>query len=784
GLDSVESLMIVGHTHVYLIENYFHCVDGNVVDMDDAPRELCDPYIQLIRPQVASRTKTRFPKLHASRSWPLASLSCISRRKFLLRDIGLEMFFCDGASILITCTSTKQRNAVHAALAGHCSGKGLDRELGAAFDISSAPLHTIQDASAAGAFLSSRLASAFLASAAVAAKLLDLTHKWRHGRLSNFFYLMAVNTMAGRTANDLSQYPVFPWVLADYDSEALDLDASASFRDLARPMGAQSDARAAQFCERYHALKSFGDAHAPPFHYGTHYSSAMIVASYLIRMRPFVLSYLLLQGGAFDHADRLFHSVRKAWRSASCDNTTDVRELTPEFFYLPEFLRNSNRFDLGTLHSGEPVDDVELPPWAHGSAHVFIARNRDALESTHVSRRLHLWIDLVFGCKQTGAEAEAALNVFHHLSYEGAINLDGIVDEVEKRAMIGMINNFGQTPLKLFLRPHPPRLVYNAPDRYLAGMDASLRRLELHAGTCSPHAVARLEYASGMWVGRAAGSCGDDSVLVWRPDASRAGRVFGTLFVGGAVHVNVHLAAVSAVLPVGDKRVLTAGVDGTIKCWDASAADARLVLQTVWRGHVHAVRALVHTRSFNVCISLDNHGGLVLWDVTRGRFVRQLVAPERVRVARTVSVSNDSGCVCVVAAVKYVNALTVYTLNGDALVRAAVEPGEVSSVAFAESRPSLVDAPPTDLLHVYWGSEFITVAYSLPRRVLRVYEMRCGAAGYAVRLAYTYDMTSLMQAAVTAMVVLKETDFDGEECLVRGRVSFVLGDARGHVYTY
>ncbi len=28
-------------------------------------------------------------------------------------------------------------------------------------------------------------------------------------------------------------------------------------------------------------------------------------------------------------------------------NTSDVKELTPEFFYLPDFLRNADRFCLG-----------------------------------------------------------------------------------------------------------------------------------------------------------------------------------------------------------------------------------------------------------------------------------------------------------------------------------------------------------------------------------------------------------------------------------------------------
>lgn len=43
----------------------------------------------------------------------------------------------------------------------------------------------------------------------------------------------------------------------------------------------------------------------------------------------------------------MFHSVREAWLSASKHNMADVKELIPEFFYLPEFLLNANNFDLG-----------------------------------------------------------------------------------------------------------------------------------------------------------------------------------------------------------------------------------------------------------------------------------------------------------------------------------------------------------------------------------------------------------------------------------------------------
>jgi hypothetical protein len=56
---------------------------------------------------------------------------------------------------------------------------------------------------------------------------------------------------------------------------------------------------------------------------------------------------LNVQGGHFDLADRMFHSVKDAWLSAAKHNMADVKELIPEFFYLPEFLSNCNNFDLG-----------------------------------------------------------------------------------------------------------------------------------------------------------------------------------------------------------------------------------------------------------------------------------------------------------------------------------------------------------------------------------------------------------------------------------------------------
>ena len=56
---------------------------------------------------------------------------------------------------------------------------------------------------------------------------------------------------------------------------------------------------------------------AQPFHYGTHYSSSAGVLYYLIRLEPYTKIALELQGGKFDHADRLFFSLAHAWNLSS-----------------------------------------------------------------------------------------------------------------------------------------------------------------------------------------------------------------------------------------------------------------------------------------------------------------------------------------------------------------------------------------------------------------------------------------------------------------------------------
>ncbi|KAE8151119.1 hypothetical protein BDV25DRAFT_100324 [Aspergillus avenaceus] len=676
GLEACEGLLISGKDHIYILDNFFQRSDGEIVNVWQAPSEERDPYVRMITGRESNERKSQE---HETRSWKWSDLISVSKRRFLFRDVALEIFFTDGTSYLLTLISSPARDSLFSQLAtkapqvtgsvGHSRPEDIWR------------FETLRSPGDAPQSLGSKFASVFGHSPAHPA-----TRKWVKGEISNFHYLMLINTLAGRTFNDLTQYPVFPWVLADYTSEELDLTDPKSFRDLSKPMGCQTPDREAEFRERYKAFAEMGDDDSPPFHYGTHYSSAMIVSSYLIRLQPFVKSYLLLQGGTFDHADRLFYSVGKAWESASRGNMSDVRELIPEFFYLPEFLVNSNKYDFGVLQNmTKAIDSVELPPWAKGDPKIFIAKHREALESPHVTQNLHHWIDLVFGCKQKGEAAVEAVNVFHHLSYQGAKDVDTIDDPVERLATIGIIHNFGQTPHQIFNRPHQQRedMRYNVPrlDRLaesLTQQPLSLLEIGERVSSLSMKqdrllcaAALRLNippaYDKYMEWGFF-----DGSVRFYSADSRK--------LLGHFEHL--HIGQLSSAIFADSRTLVTSGADCTVSTWTFTSTAKSVDLQPAGTlfGHRAPVTVLAASRSFSVLLSASADGQIMLWDLNRQTFVRELPTKGPVDCARINDVTGE-------IAVCRGSRISVYTLNGTLLFDQAVcesEDDQVMSCVFYE----------------------------------------------------------------------------------------------------
>uniref|UniRef100_A0A8C6LM26 Neurobeachin n=1 Tax=Nothobranchius furzeri TaxID=105023 RepID=A0A8C6LM26_NOTFU len=356
--------------------------------------------------------------------WMFSEIRAVFSRRYLLQNTGLEVFMANRTSVMFNFPdqATVKRVVYSLPRVGVGTSYGLPQA------------RRISLATPRQLFKSS-----------------NMTQRWQRREISNFEYLMFLNTIAGRTYNDLNQYPVFPWVLTNYDSEELDLTLPGNFRDLSKPIGALNPKRAAFYAERY---ETWDDDGTPPHHYTNLYSTAHSTLMWMVRIEPFTTFFLNANDAKFDHPERAFSGIGRAWRNCQRD-TADVKELIPEFYYLPEMFVNSNEYELGVRDDGVSVCDVELPAWAK-KPEDFVRINRMALESEFVSCQLHQWIDLIFGYKQRGPEAVRALNVFNFLSYEGAINLDNL-DALQREPIETQIQVCGQVPSQLLIEPHPPR---------------------------------------------------------------------------------------------------------------------------------------------------------------------------------------------------------------------------------------------------------------------------------------------------------------------------------------
>ncbi|XP_021071161.1 lysosomal-trafficking regulator isoform X2 [Mus pahari] len=360
----------------------------------------------------------------ASFSWTYEEIKEVHRRWWQLRDNAVEIFLTNGRTLLLAFDNTKVRDDVYQSILTNNLPNLLEY-----------------------------------------GNITALTNLWYTGQITNFEYLTHLNKHAGRSFNDLMQYPVFPFILSDYVSETLDLSDPSIYRNLSKPIAVQYKEKEDRYVDTYKYLEEEyrkgareDDPMPPvqPYHYGSHYSNSGTVLHFLVRMPPFTKMFLAYQDQSFDIPDRTFHSTNTTWRLSSFESMTDVKELIPEFFYLPEFLVNREGFDFGVRQNGERVNHVNLPPWARNDPRLFILIHRQALESDHVSQNICHWIDLVFGYKQKGKASVQAINVFHPATYFG-MDVSAVEDPVQRRALETMIKTYGQTPRQLFHTAHASR---------------------------------------------------------------------------------------------------------------------------------------------------------------------------------------------------------------------------------------------------------------------------------------------------------------------------------------
>ena len=241
---------------------------------------------------------------------------------------------------------------------------------------------------------------------------------WLKNRISNFDYLMLLNTFAGRSLINLSQYYIFPLILQNFDHRILNLINRKMFRDLSIPIFAcypSSKNDLSQLEVKKFELNEIGDK----YHSGIFYSTHAFVSYYLIRQHPFTEVHLEIQGGIFDSADRLFIGTKEL---SSLEDKN--QELIPLLFTLPELYINTNNFNFGKMLNNSNkeisnvVNDFILPKWSEDDPRKFTLVFKKVLESKKISQNLNYWIDLIFGYKMFGIEAIKSYNTYRKACYE------------------------------------------------------------------------------------------------------------------------------------------------------------------------------------------------------------------------------------------------------------------------------------------------------------------------------------------------------------------------------
>ncbi|RVW54754.1 Protein SPIRRIG [Vitis vinifera] len=690
GLDKHDGIFLIGELCLYVIENFYiddtgcicekECEDElSVIDqalgvkkdvnggMDFQPKST--PSRGVTKAWVGGRawaynggawgkekvcSSGNLP--HAWNMWKLSSVHEILKRDYQLRPVAIEIFSMDGCNDLLVFHKKEREEVFKNLVAMNLPRNSMIVNFIKFIDanrLDTTISGSMKQESNEGSRLFKIMAKSF-------------SKRWQNGEISNFQYLMHLNTLAGRGYSDLTQYPVFPWVLADYESENLDLSDPKAFRKLEKPMGCQTLEGEEEFKKRY---ESWDDPEVPKFHYGSHYSSAGIVLFYLLRLPPFSAENQKLQGGQFDHADRLFNSVRDTWLSAAGKgNTSDVKELIPEFFYMPEFLENRFNLDLGEKQSGEKVGDVVLPPWAKGSAREFIRKHREALESDFVSENLHHWIDLIFGYKQRGKAAEEAVNVFYHYTYEGSVDIDSVTDPSLKASILAQINHFGQTPKQLFLKPHVKR----RSDRKFPPhpLKHNMHLVPHEIRKCSSSITQIVTFHDKVLV------AGTNSLLKpitytknvsWGfPDRSLRfmsydqDRLLST-------HENLHGGnQIQCASASHDGQILVTGADdGLVSVWrinkDGPRNLQRLQLEKALCAHTAKITCLHVSQPYMLIVSASDDCTVILWDLSSLVFVRQL--PQFPAPISAIYVNDLTGEIVTAAGVL----LAVWSINGDGL---------------------------------------------------------------------------------------------------------------------
>lgn len=219
------SLLIFGKRCFYIVDDYFQRPDGELCNLWEAPEEERDTVVMSTLGTGSSSGSSKYGDSQSAmtlvhqlegdtqqtRKWKWSDLRLVTLTTFLHRKTAVEISFHDGQTCLLVLATSDQANAVLQGLADR------NRAAVQAFEtlrnnvrLVGNPSHNAASSNNSGASVRSGRPSAGsgfsrLAGAVLGRSMGTITQRWIDRKISNFDYLMCVNTAAGRTYQDVTQ---------------------------------------------------------------------------------------------------------------------------------------------------------------------------------------------------------------------------------------------------------------------------------------------------------------------------------------------------------------------------------------------------------------------------------------------------------------------------------------------------------------------------------------------------------------------------------------------------
>ena len=308
---------------------------------------------------------------------------------------------------------------------------------------------------------------------------------------------MLINKYSGRTFNDISQYPILPWIGPCGSDEAFDIISprknksafqqnydielgnskaieefkldpeedegmqaienidfmkkSSEIRNLKLHSGRLTEEKDTVIRKSYQEgvnefeRQVYGES---PFHLKFGFSNAQCTLSNLIRITPFT-EIFIDYNSKLDHPDRMVSSYQDTWNKVVNIPQCNL-ELIPEWFYCPKMLVNSNMWYFGERWDGQNVSDIALPKWAQEDPYKFMILQRKFIETSRYTQDINAWIDQLFGTDQQSQKYKNIFFEFCSAEYFKTIDKN----EVFSRIILKSLAEFFQLPAKLFDKKH------------------------------------------------------------------------------------------------------------------------------------------------------------------------------------------------------------------------------------------------------------------------------------------------------------------------------------------